>query len=59
MMPDKESKKKWDKENVVFVNTKFFKRTDADLLEFLDGKSRSTTIKIALREYMERHKEET
>ena len=59
MMPDKESKKKWDKENVVFVNTKFFKRTDADLLAFLDGKSRSTTIKIALREYMERHKEET
>lgn len=51
-MPDYESKKKWDKENVVFVTTKLFKSTDADILDFLEGKSRAAEIKKALRYYM-------
>ena len=54
-MPDYESKKKWDKENVLFVTVKLFANTDKDIREFLEGKPRSTIIKIALREYMERH----
>lgn len=58
-MPDYESKKKWDKANVLFVTVKLFASTDADIREFLEGKPRSTIIKIALREYMERHKGET
>ena len=57
-MPDYESKKKWDKANVLFVTVKLFANTDADIREFLEGKPRSTIIKIALREYMEKHKGE-
>ena len=57
-MPDYESKKKWDKENVLFVTVKLFANTDKDIREFLEGKPRSTIIKIALREYMEKHKGE-
>lgn len=57
-MPDSDYKKKWDKENVLFVTTKLFTTSDKDLIEFLDGKPRATTIKLALREYMENHKEE-
>lgn len=58
-MPDYESKKKWDKENVLFVTVKLFANTDKDIREYLEGKPRSTIIKIALREYMEKHKGET
>ena len=57
-MPDYESKKAWDKENVVFVTTKLFKSTDADILEYLDGKSRATEIKRALRLLIETEKKE-
>lgn len=57
-MPDCEAKKQWDKNNVLFVTTKLFTTTDADIIQFLDGKPRATTIKLALREYMENHKDE-
>lgn len=57
-MADAPSKKRWDKENVLFVTTKLFAKTDADIIEFLEGKPRATTIKAALREYMENHKGE-
>lgn len=57
-MPDCNSKKKWDKENVLFVTTKLFANTDKDILDFLEGKPRATTIKAALREYIENHKGE-
>lgn len=58
MASDTEAKKRWDKENVLFVTTKLFAKTDADIIEFLEGKPRATTIKVALREYMENHKGE-
>ena len=58
MMPDCNAKKKWDKENVLFVTTKLFANTDKDIISFLEGKPRATTIKAALREYMENHKED-
>lgn len=54
-MPDKESKKRWDKDNVLFVTTKLFASTDADIIAYLEGKPRATVIKAALREYMQRH----
>lgn len=59
-MADSESKKKWDKDNVLFVTTKLFKeykgdRNDQDIIDFLDGKQRSTVIKLALREYIANH----
>ena len=57
-MYESEAKRKWQKENTVFIGVKLQKSTDADILKFLDGKQNQTTIKIALREYMENHKEE-
>ena len=57
-MPDCNAKKEWDKNNVLFVTTKLFQNTDADIIQFLDGKPRATTIKMALREYIANHKEQ-
>lgn len=48
-------KVKWDRENTTMVSVKLQNRTDADILQYLDGESRQTIIKAALREYMERH----
>lgn len=53
MAGDAPSKKRWDKENVLFVTTKLFKKTDADILQFLEGKTRAEEIKKALRLLME------
>lgn len=57
-MPESEAKRKWQKENTVFIGVKLQKSTDKDILDFLQGKQNQTTIKLALREYMENHKEE-
>ena len=64
MTYDSESKKRWDKDNVVFIAAKIFtsKQEDAELLAYVDsltdkskGIGRGTIIKLALREYMENH----
>ena len=52
---ESEAKRKWQKENTVFIGVKLQKTTDADILRFLDGKARQTVIKAALREYMINH----
>ena len=57
-MKDSEAKKRWDKENVVVITTKLFRKTDMDVIEYLEGKSRRDTILAALRYYIENHKEE-
>ena len=57
-MYESEAKRKWQKENTVFIGVKLQKSTDADILAFLQDKQNQTTIKIALREYMKNHKEE-
>lgn len=57
-MYESEAKRKWQKENTVFIGVKLQKSTDADILAFLQDKPNQTTIKLALREYMENHKEE-
>lgn len=56
-MYESEKKRKWQKENTVFIGVKLQKSTDADILKFLEGKQNQTTIKLALREYMENHKD--
>lgn len=43
----------WDKENTVQISIKLQKTTDADIIEFLGGKSRQTVIKEALRRMMQ------
>lgn len=61
-MPVSEAQKraitKWQKKNTVTFTTRLQKSTDADILEFLEGKAKATVVKAALREYMENHKEE-
>ena len=52
-----EKRKAWEKENTVVISIKLQRSTDADILRYLDGKSKQTIIKLALREYMENHKE--
>ena len=48
----------WDKENTVRISIKLNKRTDADLLDFLEGSGepRQTLIKKALRTLLEESK---
>ena len=58
-MYESEAKRKWQKENTVFIGVKLQKSTDKDILAFLQDKPNQTTIKLALREYMERHKGDT
>ena len=59
-MPDCDAKKKWDKENVLFITTKLFltKAEDKQIADYLSDKPRSTVIKAALREYMANHPNE-
>lgn len=55
MEMDMEKRKKWERENTAVITMKLQRSTDADILAYLDGKSKQTVIKAALREYMGRH----
>ena len=44
-----EARKAWTKANTVFIGVKLQKSTDADILEYLEGKQNQTEIKKALR----------
>ena len=57
-MSESEAKSKWMRENTVMVTVKMMRKSDADILSFLEGKQKATVIKAALREYMEKHKGE-
>lgn len=57
-MPESESRKRWVKENKQFFGFKLHKKLDEDIIKFLEGKQYATVIKLALREYMENHKED-
>ena len=62
-MPDSDAKKRWDKENMVFVAFKLFrandkKQNDQEIIDFLEGKVKGEVIKDALREYIMNHKDE-
>lgn len=64
MASDPESKRRWDKENTSPVLIKFQNKTDGDILEYLEAKSREgmtkqSFIKLAIREYMKNHEGET
>ena len=57
-MGETEKQRAWQKENTVMVAMRLQKSTDADILQFLEGKQKQTVIKLALREYIENYKEE-
>lgn len=56
-MPDSESKRRWDKENIWLVAIKFHRKYDADIVQYLEAHNdeKQTLIKLALREYMTSH----
>ena len=53
-----EAHKRWMKENSKIYGVRIMKNSEPDLWEFLQGKESSAIIKLALREYIENHKEE-
>lgn len=56
---ESEAHKRWMRENSKIYGVRIMKNSEPDLWEFLQGKEASAIIKLALREYMENHKEET
>jgi len=57
-MATRESKKNWMNENTTVITVRFTHNTEQDLLDYLKDRPKATTIKAALREYMENHKGE-
>ena len=62
-MPDSEAKRKWIAKNTIVFSIKLMRRTEADIIEYLDkmaatkGLAKATVFKMALREYMANHRE--
>ena len=54
-MPDSPAKKKWLKDNSKPISFRLMLKGDADIIEYLETVPTATTIKAALREYMENH----
>lgn len=62
-MSESEAQKRWMKENSMIFSVRIMRRTEADIVDFLEKKadqgiSKGTVIKLALREYIKNHKEE-
>lgn len=57
MMPESKAKTRWMRENTTNLTIKFMHKSDADILAFLEGKTKATVIKEAIREYMKNHGE--
>lgn len=57
-MSDPESKQRWDAVNTRIFTFKLFRKTDEDVIQFLEPRNKRNTICAAIREYMENHKEE-
>ena len=57
-MAESEAKKAWRKENTVIVKARLQRSTDADILQYLEGKSPAGEIKRALRLLIENEKTE-
>lgn len=54
-MGESEKKKAWMKANTVQATAKLNRNTDADILDYYDGKLSAADIKTALREYISNH----
>lgn len=57
-MPDSPSKVRWDAENVRIFTVKLFRKTEQDVIEYLEPKNKRNIICAALREYMANHPDE-
>ena len=59
-MPDSEAKRKWMRENTHVFSIKLMKKSEQDIITYLDamlaqGVGKGTVFKSALREYMANH----
>ena len=54
--PDSEAKKQWMKENAKYYGVKVMKRTEPDIIEYLEGKSAATEFKRGIRLLIEMEK---
>lgn len=57
-MPDAPSKVRWDAENVRIFTVKMFRKTEQDVIEYLEPKNKRNIICAAIREYMANHPDE-
>ena len=57
-MPDSEKKKAWMQANTIVSSVKLNRNTDQDIIGFYGDKITASTIKSALRYYMEHHEKE-
>lgn len=57
-MPESEAKTRWMRENTTILTIRLMHKSDADILAFLEGKTKASVIKTALREYMANHANE-
>lgn len=62
-MPDSQAKRKWMAENTIVFSVKLMKKSEADIIAYLEemasrGIGKGTVIKLALREYIKNHKED-
>ena len=48
-MPESEATRAWKKKNTVMINARLQRSTDADILQYLEGKSIQAEIKKGLR----------
>lgn len=53
-MPESEARRAWSAENTTFIGLKLNNRTDADILEALEGKPKQTEIKRLVRAGLDR-----
>ena len=56
-MSDAPSKIRWDRENVRIFTFKLMRKTDQDVIEFLEPRNKRKIICDAIREYMANHPE--
>ena len=52
---DAPSKQRWDAENTRIFTVKLFRKSENDVIEFLEGKNKRNVICEAIREYIANH----
>lgn len=57
-MPEYQSKTKWDAENTKLFAVRLMRKTDEDVIDYLEPRNKRNTILSAVREYMKNHPEE-
>lgn len=56
-MPNFPSKKRWDEQYTKVFTVKLMRKTDQDVIDYLEPRNKRNTILAAIREYMANHKE--